>query len=207
MSVWTTPPRFPVGVVGHAALIVLVTGCQARPGRVVAPPLDPAAVAAALVARVDTDKSGRLSTPELTAAPGLLRVAAAIDVNADGELSADECAARIGQWQALRVGRVACSFVVTRAGRPLANVNVELVPEPEFSVLPTAKGRTDASGRVTPIATGDLPGVAPGPYRVVVGPPQSPTSATGASSSAGLLVAPDDPGLMSLVVEVGPQRP
>jgi hypothetical protein len=182
---------------------VVGAGCAGRPPRVAVPAIDPDRAATALVARADKDGDGGVSSSESAEIPGIRRAFPQYDADSDGRLSAAEIAGRIRRWQDTRVGRVSCSFVVTLAGKPLPDATVRLVPEPEFEgPLPPASGRTDAAGRVAPRSEGELPGVAPGLYRVSVEHHRLATLPPEAAVS-GLQVAPDDPNLASLVVELG----
>lgn len=182
---------------------VFGAGCAGRPPRVAVPAIDPDRTATALVARADKDGDGGVSSSESAEIPGMRRAFPQYDADSDGRLSAAEVAGRIRRWQETRVGRVSCSFVVMLEGKPLPDATVRLVPEPEFEgPLPRASGRTDAAGRVAPRSEGQLPGVAPGLYRVSVDHPRLAKLPPEAAVS-GIQVAPDDPNLMGLVVELG----
>lgn len=184
-------------------VVAALVGCAGRPARVAAPAIDAERFAAAVVARADADGDGRLSPAESGASPGIQAAFDQYDGDKDGQLSAAEIAGRIRRWQATRVGRVSCSFLVKLDGKPLSEATVRLVPEPELAAaLPEAAGRTDATGRVAPQPAGAAAGVPPGLYRVVVEHPRL-ASRPADAPTPGIQVAPDDPGLMSLVVELG----
>ena len=197
VRVWFTVSAFAICTVPPLA------GCGGGPARVPVAAVDAGGVAAALVARVDADGDGGLSAAECDAVPGIARTIAQYDTDADGRITPEEIAARIRKWQATRVARVACSFPVTLDGRPLVDASVRLEPEPEFAAqAPPAAGRTDATGRVAATA-GDLPGVPPGLYRVVVEHERlAKLPRYNSATTLGIQVAPDDPGMMTLSIDL-----
>lgn len=187
-----------------ACCLAVLSGCGGGPARVPVATVDADGAAAALVARVDADGDGGLSAAECDAVPGIARSIAQYDTDADGRLTPQEIAARIRKWQAARVARVACSFPVTLDGRPLVDAVVRLEPEPEFAAsVPPATGRTDATGRVAARAEGDLPGVSPGLYRVVIEHERlAKLPRYNAATTLGIQVAPDDPAMMTLSLDL-----
>ena len=81
---------------------------------------------------------------------------------------------------------------------------LRLEPEPEFAAHATpASGRTDATGRVAARAEGDLSGVPPGLYRVVVEHERlAKLPRYNSATILGIQVAPDDPGMMTLSIDL-----
>ncbi|MFM8890486.1 MAG: hypothetical protein ACKOTB_02485 [Planctomycetia bacterium] len=185
-------------------ILPLLAGCGGGPARVPVAAVDADGVAAALVARADADGDGGLSAAECGAVPGIARTIPQYDTDGDGRITPREIAERIRTWQATRVARVACSFPVTLDGRPLVDAAVRLEPEPEFAAHATpASGRTDATGRVAARAEGDLPGVPPGLYRVVVEHERlAKLPRYNSATILGIQVAPDDPGMMTLTIDL-----
>ena len=192
-------------IVSAFAICILppLAGCGGGPPRVPVAAVDADGVAAALVARADGDGDGGLSATECDAVPGIARSMPQYDTDGDGRITPREIAERIRKWQATRVARVACSFPVTLDGRPLVDASVRLEPEPEFAAQATpASGRTDATGRVAASA-GDLPGLPPGLYRVVVEHERlAKLPRYNSATTLGIQVAPDDPGMMTLSLDL-----
>lgn len=187
-----------------ACCLPMLAGCGGGPARVPVAAVDADGAAAALVARADTDGDGALSAAECDAVPGIARTIPQYDTDGDGRITPREIAERIRTWQATRVARVAFSFPVTLDGRPLVDASVRIEPEPEFAAHATAAaGRTDATGRVAPRVEGDLSGVSPGLYRVVVEHERlAKLPRYNSATTLGIQVAPDDPGMMTLSIDL-----
>jgi hypothetical protein len=162
-------------------LIMVLTGCTARPGRVASPKFDAANASETALDLYDSDADSHLSKSELKKCPSLLSKLRQIDGNGDGRLSAPEIKQRVEAWLATRVGFVSgYKCKVLENGRPLGSATVEFVPEEFLSdTVKKASGTTDSAGIASlAIADIDLPddlrgvrGVQPGMYRVRIDHP------------------------------------
>ncbi len=159
--------------VHRVTLLAFALGAAAAPScgnRVVPPSVDPDAAGQRAVADYDANGDGLLDAKELEKSPALRRALKSVDKNNDQRLSASEIAERIRLFQGTRIGLMTVRGQATLDGAPLAGATVRLVPEkflgPSFK--PSA-GLTDAHGYADFRAEGtELPGVAPGFYRVEV---------------------------------------
>ncbi|MGA2032568.1 MAG: carboxypeptidase-like regulatory domain-containing protein [Thermoguttaceae bacterium] len=142
-------------------------GCGSRV-RAIVPPGIASDAAKRAIETYDLDKNGYLDAGELEKAPAIR--AAFPDSN---KVTEEDIAARIASWKEAKVGRVPFIVAVLHNGQPLPGATVSLVPESFLgSELETAVGTTDQSGRTMPTVpahgSDNLPGVAPGFYRVEV---------------------------------------
>lgn len=185
---WTFKSRSDSTVIPHSRLgndlatssfvllIMVLTGCTSRPGRVASPRFDATKAGESALELYDSDADGQLSKAELQKCPPLLSKLRQIDDNGDGRLSAAEIKQRVEAWLATRVGFVSgYKCKVLENGRPLGGATVEYVPEEFLGVAAKkASGTTDSAGIASlAIADVDLPddlrgirGVQPGMYRV-----------------------------------------
>jgi hypothetical protein len=154
---------------GWLSLVALV-GCSGAVSPVSQPDWDPSGVAERAMALFDSNGDGFLSGDELTKSPGLLAGLDIIDTNDDQKVSATEIISRFEFYEQLKLGLRGREFKITYNGKPLANANVKLVPEPFLDgVIETAMGVTRPDGIVNPNAGVDgLPGLRPGYYRIEV---------------------------------------
>lgn len=134
------------------------------------PDWDPSGVSERAMELLDSNGDELLSGDELTKSPGLLAGLDVIDTDDDQNVSAAEIIARFEHYEQLKLGLRGREFRVTYKGRPLANANVKLVPEPFLEgVIEPATGITRPDGIVYPNAGVDgLPGLRPGYYRIEV---------------------------------------
>jgi hypothetical protein len=190
-------------------VVIGAAGCWGgRPARVAAPPVDPAAVQAAVFAAADADGDGRLVGAELKTIPAIFAARAGLDADRDGAVAAVE----LTQWlDAVRRSKVAIhrlELLVRRSGRPLAGMVVRLVPEAGMGgFIKPAEGMTDADG----IAQMTIPGsphtgVNCGLYRVAVGGEAASGTALGIAIGAGL--PEEEPVVLDLALDedAGGQR-
>ena len=158
----------------NASLLILVgtaVGCgSGRPPRVIPPPLDPSAVAAAAIATADTDGDSELGVGELGESPAIASVLVAADVNRDKKLTIAELRSWLTAVRDSRVAITSCSCAVTQRGRPLKDVTVRLMPCSFMSrETMSAEGVTNAAGfaKLT-ISNSPYSGVHCGLYRVEI---------------------------------------
>lgn len=172
-------------------------GCARVPERIYPPKMDAQAAAAKALERYDTNQDGRIAGAELESCPALQAAMARIDLAPDGTITAEKIAARIKAWQATKVGRLPAFCTVRQHGRPLADADVRLVPEPFLGdKVPAGSGKTDENGQawisVSGLAPGDPAGIAPGFYRVEITKAGQPIPAKYNSATIlGLEAAPD----------------
>ncbi len=137
------------------ATIVLMMGCSRSPARYNPPKYDAKALGEQALAQLDTDHNQLLDAKELAASPALLADLKKLDKNGDQKLSAEEIGAKVDEWTAGRVGAVATYCWITRAGQPVANVQVKFIPESFLGdVVKAATGVTDTQGGAEMTAEG-----------------------------------------------------
>jgi hypothetical protein len=158
----------------HSQILILVVGLAllglagcggASP---VLPPRIASDAAKKAIELYDLDKNGYLDAQELEKAPSL-RVAFA----GSNKITEQDIAARLAKWKETKFGRLQFVVTVMHNGQPLADANVNLVPESFVgSEIQTAVGKTDRTGRASPTvpdyASERMPGVAPGFYRIEI---------------------------------------
>ncbi len=153
--------------------LVLSTGCSKGPSRLHPPSIDASAAGSQAVEMYDADRDGKISGAELDKCPALKAAIKQIDPSGENAITAAKITARVKQWQDSKLGRMSMSCTVLRNGRPLANAEVNFVPEKFLGEnVKTATGKTDKNGvamiSVPTKDRSDPPGVAPGLYRVEV---------------------------------------
>jgi len=153
--------------------LVLSVGCSKGPARLHAPSIDASGAGSQAMEMYDADHDGKISGAELDKCPALKAAIAQIDPSGEKAITAAKITARIKQWQDSKLGRMSMSCTVSRNGKPLANAEVNFVPEKFLGEnVKTATGKTDKNGvamiSVPTKDRSDPPGVAPGFYRVEV---------------------------------------
>lgn len=183
-------------------LLLGVAGCwSGRPARVVAPPVDPPVVQAAVFTAADTDGDGRLAGAELKTIPAIAAGLAVLDGDRDGAVAAAELLAWLDAVRASKVAINRLEVLVRRRGRPLAGATVRLVPEPCMGRgMKPAEGTADVDG----IAQLTIPGsphggVNCGLYRVEVG-----DAGTAADAAVGIAVGAGLPEDALVVLDLPP---
>jgi hypothetical protein len=144
-------------------------GCLNRPSRLRPPEIDASEAGTMAVEKYDTNGDGLIGGDELDKAPELKTSLKTIDENGDGSISADEITARIQEWQETGTARMPVNCTVRFNGQPLEGATVTFEPLDYLGGnLPTATGQTNQFGIASLQAQDDLnlPGVAPGFYRV-----------------------------------------
>lgn len=178
----------PIGSLRSAIGLALVVcmGCHDYPARVEAPDWQPAALAAAAMQDLDTNKDGELDSSELSAAPGLAAGAALLDTDKNQLVSAEELQQRFETYKRLSVGRTSGTFRFLAGNRPLAGANVEFVPESFLEgVIQPATATTNQEGLAYPQTVGEsVPGMQVGYYRIQVTAPDGRVSAKYADQSS-----------------------
>lgn len=134
------------------------------------PKLDAGAIARAALEEYDANKDGMIDKEELKKSPSLKDGEKMIDTNKDGKLSQDEIADRIRAHIKPGIALMSFGCIVMRAGEPVNEANVEMVPEKFMGdAVKSAKGRTNANGQVHFRAPGmEVDGVPPGFYIIKV---------------------------------------
>jgi hypothetical protein len=179
--------------------LVVLPGCGG-PARIYPPKVDVAAAGRAAVAQFDTNGDQLLSPKELDKCLGIQAQFAQYDQDGDGQVSAAEIATRITALSRDGyTGMYSVMCKVTLDGAPLANAEVEFIPE-EFlgGAVQSARGTTNERGMVRPAVesfasssdTAGIKGMQPGIYRVsVTGPSDSVTARYGSGDRLGLEVS------------------
>ncbi len=147
-----------------------VRGRSRKPSRVHPPEINAGAAGRAAMKEYDTNKDGKAAGDELLKAPSLNAAIDNLDQDGDKAVSAEEVTARIEKWQESKLGRMSMIITVTFRGKPLQGASVVLEPEKFLGEnVKAAKGTTDQHGMVV-VRTVDseLPGVAPGLYKVKI---------------------------------------
>jgi hypothetical protein len=157
--------------VSSLGLLVLVLGCgPARPARVVAPPLDVAAISAGLLAKGDANRNGRIEAAELGRVPALAEGLAIVDTDGDKAISAAEITGWLDRVVESKVAVTSVPISVKHKGKPVAGAVVKFIPEPFMgSSCKPAEGTTDKHGQANITIPGaQFPGVNCGVYRVEI---------------------------------------
>jgi len=159
-----------LGTLTLGTMVLLACGCNRTPSRVDPPGINAGAAGPAAMKLYDKNNDGKVSGAELQTAPSLNAAIGNLDKDGDKAVTADEVTERIEKWQEDRVGLTTVGVTVNYRGQPLAGAKIVFEPE-EFlgkNVKP-ASGTTDESGRtVVRIEDSDLPGIAPGLYKVKI---------------------------------------
>ena len=162
-------PSLSLAALSSAVALLAAAGCGqgAAPPP---PPLDPAAIAARAIAALDANQSGALEAAEIAQSHGLRSGLSKIDANGDGILTAAEIEQRLRRYDEFPVANLPLGCVVWIDGRPLAEGDVRLVPEPFFGdSRQVVLGRSDEHGTVDFRAEGnDAFGVPQGLYRIEI---------------------------------------
>jgi hypothetical protein len=150
--------------------VLFLGGCSGAASPVSQPDWDPSGISEKAMELFDSDGDGFLAGDELTKSPGLLAGLDVIDTDDDQKVSAAEIVARFDLYESKRLGLRDRRFRVTYNGKPLADANVKLVPEPFLEgVIEPATGVSRHDGTLVPNAGVDgLPGLRPGYYRIEV---------------------------------------
>ena len=144
-------------------------------GRFAKVTLDPAQVAAAIMAEYDTDSDGQLSKSELKKCQGLemlakgeemLHAAARLDSDESGTISEAEFTEKFRASFANMRQAYGCQ--VLYRGRPLEGATVTLVPMPFMGDISGATGQTNEEGLCSVVGDDGKPGAIPGIYRVEI---------------------------------------
>jgi hypothetical protein len=141
-------------------VVTVTVGCgPARPARIPAPPLDPKAVADALVAAGGPEKIAAIAAGRTS-----------LDADGDGQVSRDELVAWLEEVRDSKVAITSVAVQVTQRGKPLVGAAVKLVPEACMGGrIKEAGGTTDESGLAPVTIPGsEYPGVNCGLYRVEI---------------------------------------
>jgi hypothetical protein len=157
--------------VSSLGLLVLVLGCgPARPARVVAPPLDVAAITAGLLAKGDANGNGRIEAAEFARVPALAEGLAILDTDGDKAISAAEITGWLDRVVASEVAVTSVPVAVKHKGKPIEGALVKFIPEPFMgSSCKPAEGTTDKHGQANITIPGaEFPGVTCGVYRVEI---------------------------------------
>lgn len=158
-----------LAALSSAVALLAAAGCG-RFAEPPPPPLDPAAIAARAIAILDANRSGALEAAEIAQSQGLRSGLATFDANRDGILTAAEIEQRLRQYEEFPIADLPLGCVVWIDGRPLAEGEVRLVPEPFFGdSRQVVLGRSDEHGIVDFRAQGnDACGVPQGLYRIEI---------------------------------------
>ncbi len=152
------------------AMFLLACGCTRKPSRVHPPKINAGAAGRAAMKEYDTNKDGKVAGDELKKAPSLNAAIGNLDQDKDGAVTAEEVTKRIEKWQESRLGRTGVIATVTLRRQPLEGASVVLEPEGFLGEnVKEATGTTDQHGMVVlKTVDSDLPGVAPGLYKVKI---------------------------------------
>jgi len=152
-------------------LLTLALGCgPARPARVVAPPLDVAAITKGLLAKADANGNGKIDPAELGRAPGIADGVAILDTDGDKAVSAAEITAWLARVVESKVAITSAFVLVKHKGKPVADATVKFIPESFMGTSSKpAEGTTDKNGEANvTIPGGQFSGVNCGIYRVEI---------------------------------------
>ena len=145
--------------------------------------LDPAQVAAAVMAEYDTDSDGEVSKSELKKCHGLemltkgekmLLAEFRLDSDESGTISEAEFTEKFRAC--FKDMRQAYGCQVLYRGRPLEGATVTLVPMPFMGDISGASAETDADGMCSVMGDDGKPGAIPGIYRVEITHPKAKIS-------------------------------
>ena len=140
-------------------LATATTGCgPSRPARIPAPPLDPAAVAAAA------------SSGDLNKLPAIAAGRIVLDTDKDKKVSQGELVKWLEEVRDSKVAITSIAVQVSHKGKPLSGAEIRLVPEACMAGgIKEASGKTDQSGMsMVTIPGSEYPGVNCGLYRVEI---------------------------------------
>ena len=146
-------------VVPLACCMLATLGCSTGPQAVEPVDVDPSSAATQAMTLYDANGDGSLDDDELSAVPGIQSAKLFYDKDHDGKVSADEIVARLQLWNEQGLGFRPLTLFVLLDGKPLADVEVQLLPEPYLgdAVKPAAgKTMADGSTNVT-VEQEDLP--------------------------------------------------
>lgn len=153
---------------------------------------------------LDRNKDGLLDSQELEAGPGLIDA-----FGKNKKLTQAELVERFQGYATSGIRAMTVVLVVRLDGKPLADAEVTLEPERFMSgIVKPASGRSNASGNVTPkMADYDLPGLAPGIYKVSVSKKDGAGKETlpekyNAKTTLGIEVAPQQKANSTPVFEL-----
>lgn len=188
--------------------LVTIAGCQKGARTHSAPSINASSAGSGAIAQYDANKDGKINGAELDTAPALKAALAQIDKDKDGAITAEEISTRIKEWQESKWTVATINIVVQRNGKPLTDADVKLVPEKFLGDnLVAATGKTDRSGKVSPSVPltqpGDLPGLAPGLYRMEVTKAGANIPAKyNTESTLGVEIAADAPWAIGMAKEL-----
>ncbi|NCX97765.1 MAG: hypothetical protein EBX35_04100 [Planctomycetia bacterium] len=140
-------------------LLATAAGCgPSRPARIPAPPLDPAAVAAAA------------SSGDLNKLPAIAAGRVVLDTDKDKKVSQGELLKWLEEVRDSKVAITSIAVQVSHKGKPLSGAEIRLVPEACMAGgIKEASGKTDQSGMsMVTIPGSEYPGVNCGLYRVEI---------------------------------------
>lgn len=157
-------------------LVCCVAGCGDGGESFPEVKLDPAEIAAAVMAEYDANTDGELSKSELKKCKGLEMMTVGqsmllpelrLDKDENGKISEEEFTQKFAEcFNDLRQGY---SCTVVYRGQPLEGATVTLVPEPFMgSTVSQASGETDSQGNCSVSSDDGLSGAVPGIYRVEI---------------------------------------
>jgi len=142
--------------------------------------VDPAEVAANVVAQFDKDGDGEISPSELKKSKGLLKLTKGesqlmqeyrLDSDGSGTVSEEEFTKKFTDCFAdLRQGY---SCHIDYRGEPLEGATVTLIPEEFMGDIPEASAETDSSGNCSVGTADGLDGAVPGIYKITITHPET----------------------------------
>ena len=158
-------------------------GCSRGPKPIKPVNVNPGRASAQAMELYDADQDGQLDDDELRAVPGVAKYKSLYDLNGDGSVDRDEVADRLRTWKKEGLGFRQLPVMVLLDGQPLANAEVEFVPEPYLQpAVKPARGVTGSDGTADlSVADEDVPpelahlpitGVTGGTFKVKVTHPE-----------------------------------
>jgi len=150
---------------------LISAGCTGAKGRIDAPELDAAKMAADAMALCDANGDGFIDKTEVKTSPALNFALDDIDVDGDKKISEDELNERFKIYEDTAVGLQSVQmFIVKRNGEGIEGATVRLVPEPFMEdYIEVAEGEVlDLEGMVQIMTLPPDPGVRVGMYRLEV---------------------------------------
>lgn len=139
--------------------MMVMLGCSTAPQAVEPVDVRPASAATQAMTMYDANGDSYLDDNELAAVPGIQTAKPFYDQDGDGKVSEDEIVARLQLWNEQGLGFRPLAIFVLLDGKPLANAEVKLIPEPYLgAAVKPAAGKTmpDGSVNVT-VEREDLP--------------------------------------------------